>query len=435
MKQLRWIPLLMVGVVMVMNYSCKKYDLYDQEKAQEINDSVMPIDSVDIHHNWMLYNSAAVTVIANDNVGAQWVKVLTADPRVSTEAEVATQAPISDGGTANLSFSYPKRLDSLFLAMVDDEGLYTVTRFKPDVEQTVYFTKPLYRKQLISYTPQPQIFVVCFEEEMPYIIDADNDYNDIVLNLSYERTGEREIRFHVQLAAVGIDKQVGAAIRLKNFKYNNIESITTVGDASFNKNPQGEEVPNQILTVHKNKELLLESMKDRDAVINLFCDGHWATGVLRSSDEDYGRMVRKRYNVTTGSSENAQTMVPREVTYVVTFKKGVSIENLNFDLLDPFIIKMFLGGIYEVHPFAYRHDNVLNVFTYDELIRIPWSLTIPYSKFRHPLEGVNIGFKKKDIMGFGAYGLRGHSFGEWSMDQNKSIDWYLNEYATENQVY
>ena len=146
-------------------------------------------------------------------------------------------------------------------------------------------------------------------------------------------------------------------------------------------------------------------------------------------------MVRKRYNVTTGSSESAQTMVPREVTYVVTFKEGISIENLNFDLLDPFIIKMFLGGIYEVHPFAYRHDNVLKVFKYDELIRIPWSLTIPYSKFRHPLEGVNIGFKKKDIMGFGAYGLRGHSFGEWSMDQNKSIDWYLNEYATENQVY
>ena len=435
MKQLRWIPLLIMGIVMVMNYSCREYDLYDEKKTQEINDSVMPIDSVDLHHNWMLYNSAAVTVIANDNVGAQWAKVLTADPRVSTEAEVAAQVPISDGGTANLSFSYPKRLDSLYLAMVDDEGLYTVTRFKPDIEQTVYFTRPLYRKQLISYTPQPQMFVFCFEEEMPYIIDADNDYNDIVLNLSYERTADREIRFHVQLAAVGVDKQVAAAIRLKNYKYTDIESITTVGNASFNKNPQGEEVPNQILTVHKNKELLLESLKNREAVINLFCDGHWATGVLRSSDEDYGRMVRKRYNVTTGSSENAQTMVPREVTYVVTFKKGVSIDNLNFELLDPFIIKMYLGGIYEVHPFAYRHDNVLNVFKYDELIRIPWSLTIPYSKFRHPLEGVNIGFKKKDIMGFGAYGLRGHSFGEWSMDQNKSIDWYLNEYATENQVY
>ena len=435
MKQLRWIPLLIMGIVMVMNYSCREYDLYDEKKTQEINDSVMPIDSVDLHHNWMLYNSAAVTVIANDNVGAQWAKVLTADPRVSTEAEVAAQVPISDGGTANLSFSYPKRLDSLYLAMVDDEGLYTVTRFKPDIEQTVYFTRPLYRKQLISYTPQPQMFVFCFEEEMPYIIDADNDYNDIVLNLSYERTADREICFHVQLAAVGIDKQVAAAIRLKNYKYTDIESITTVGNASFNKNPQGEEVPNQILTVHKNKELLLESLKNREAVINLFCDGHWATGVLRSSDEDYGRMVRKRYNVTTGSSENAQTMVPREVTYVVTFKKGVSIDNLNFELLDPFIIKMYLGGIYEVHPFAYRHDNVLNVFKYDELIRIPWSLTIPYSKFRHPLEGVNIGFKKKDIMGFGAYGLRGHSFGEWSMDQNKSIDWYLNEYATENQVY
>ena len=435
MKQLRWIPLFMVGIVMVMNYSCKDYDLYDEEKSQEINDSLMPIDSVDKYHDWMLYNTASVTVNANDNVEAQWVKVLTADPRVSTEAEVATQANITDNGTVRLSFNYPKRTDSLYVALIDNEGLYTVTRFKPGSQQEVDFSAPLYRKQLIGYIPQPQVFVFCYEEEMPYIIDADNDYNDIVFYLSYERTGDRELRFHVQLAAVGTDKQVAAAIRLKDFKYTDIESITTVGNTSFNKNPQGEEVPNQILTVHKNKELLLESMNDRDAVINLFCDGHWATGVLRSSDEDYGRMVRKRYNVTTGSSESAQTMVPREVTYVVTFKEGVSIENLNFDLLDPFIIKMFLGGIYEVHPFAYRHDNVLKVFKYDELIRIPWSLTIPYSKFRHPLEGVNIGFKKKDIMGFGAYGLRGHSFGEWSMDQNKSIDWYLNEYATENQVY
>jgi hypothetical protein len=49
---------------------------------------------------------------------------------------------------------------------------------------------------------------------------------------------------------------------------------------------------------------------------------------------------------------------------------------------------------------------------------------------------VNIGFKKKDAMGFGAYSsYRGHTFGEWSMNHNLANDWYLNEYATENQVY
>ena len=71
-----------------------------------------------------------------------------------------------------------------------------------------------------------------------------------------------------------------------------------------------------------------------------------------------------------------------------------------------------------------------------EIVKLPWALTIPYKKFRHTLEGVNIGFKKKEIMGFGAYSsVRGHTFGEWSMNSNLAQDWYLNEYATDNQVY
>ena len=268
---------------------------------------------------------------------------------------------------------------------------------------------------------------------MPNIVDPDFDYNDVVLHLSYERTGDHEIRFHVQLAAVGTDQQVGAAMRLRNFKYNDIDSIFTVGDVSFNVNNQGNEVPNQILVVHKKKDMLLESLSDNEAVINLFCDAHWATGDLLK--EDFGMMERKHYNVTKGSSASAQTMVPREITYVVKFKDNVNIEFLDFALIDPFIIKLFNGGIYEVHPFPYRSDNVLNKFTLDEYNRVPWSMVIPYKKFRHPLEGVNLGFKKKDTMGFGAYGYKGHSFGEWSMDHNKSQDWYLNEYATENQVF
>lgn len=433
MKQLRWIPLQIVAVVTAMNISCKENDLYDKIIAQEINDSVMPFDSVDKYHDWLLYSSATVTVKANDNVGTHWVKVLTADPRKSTEAEVAAQANITDDSSTKLSFCYPKCIDSLFVALVDNEGLYTVTRFKPSSQYEVDFSNPLYRKQMISYIPQPQVFVYCYEGEMPNIVDPDFDYNDIVLHLSYERTGDREIRFHVQLAAVGTDQQVGAAIRLRNFKYNDIDSIFTIGDASFNKNNQGKEVPNQILVVHKDKDLLLESLNDKDAVINLFCDGHWATGDLLT--EDYGMMERKRYNVTKGSNASAQTMVPREITYVVTFKENVDIQFLNFNLIDPFIIKLFNAGIYEIHPYPYRSDNVLNKFTLDEYVRVPWSMVIPYKKFRHPLEGVNIGFKKKETLGFGAYGYRGHSFGEWSMNHNLSQDWYLNQYATENQVY
>lgn len=434
MRRFRWITMLIVAVVVVTNYSCGNHDLFDQQITQNISDSLSPVDSLDRYHNWLLTDSRSVTVVANANVNAQWLKILTADPRQDADAEVATQVMIADGETTSLSFCYPKILTTLYAALVDDQGLYTVATFTPN-DRKVDFSDPLYTKQMISYTPLPQTFVYCYEEEMPDFLKVDFDFNDVILNISYERTGEREVRFHVQLAAVGTDRQVGAAIRLKNFKYDEIESITTEGDASFNVNNKGQEVPKQILVVHKKKDPLLESLNDRDAVINLFCDAHWATGALQTGDENYGVLQRKLYNVKKGSGTDYQTMVPREITYIVTFKDKSGLEYLDFDLIDPFIIKEYNGGIFEVHQYANRNDCVLNDYKIAEIVKLPWSLVIPYKKFRHPLEGENIGFKKKNVLSFGAYGKRGHSFGEWSMNHELSQDWYLNEYASDNQVY
>ena len=433
MRHLKWMTVLFVAAVVVANFSCTNRDLFDQEITQNISDSLSPVDSLDKYHNWLLTNTRSVTVEANANVNAQWLKILTADPRQEADAEVATQVMIKDGEKTSLSFCYPKLVTKLYAALVDDEGLYTVTAFTPD-DYKIDFSNPLYTKQLISYRPQPLTFVYCYEQEMPDFLKVDFDFNDVILNISYERTGEREVRFHVQLAAVGTDRQVAAAIRLRNFKYDEIDSITTLGGASFNVNSKGEDVPNQMLVVQKRKELLLESLNDKDAVINLFCDAHWATGDLLT--ENFGMIDRKYYNVNKGSGSNYQTMVPREVTYIVTFKDKSGLEYLSFDLIDPFIIKNYNGGIFEVHQYANRNNWVLYEYKVAEIEKLPWALVIPYKKFRHPLEGINIGFKKKDIQGFGAYSTyTGHTFGEWSMNHNLAQDWYLNEYATENQVY
>ena len=435
MRCFRWITLTMVAAIVVATNSCTSHDLFDQQVTQSISDSLSPVDSLDRNHNWLLTKTRSITVEANANVNAQWLKILTDDPRLSEDAEVATQVMITEGQkTYNMSFCFPSIVTTLYAALIDDQGLYTVTAFSPE-DRKVDFSEPLYTKQNILYTPQPQTFVYCYEEEMPDFLKVDFDFNDIILNISYERTGEREIRFHVELAAVGTDRQVGAAIRLKNFKYDEIESVTTVGGASFNVNTNNEEVPNQILVVHKDKTpLLMSNTENKEAVINLFCDAHWATGAMRAKEEDYGMMERKRYNVGRGTGY--QTMVPREVTYIVTFKDKTGLEYLNFDLIDPFIIKEYNGGIFEVHQFANRNDWVLHEYKIAEIVKLPWALTIPYKKFRHTLEGVNIGFKKKEIMGFGAYSsVRGHTFGEWSMNSNLAQDWYLNEYASDNQVY
>lgn len=435
MRRLRWMTLMMVAAVVVANYSCTNRDLFDQEITQKISDSLSPVDSLDKYHNWLLTDSRSITVVANANVNAQWLKILTADPRQDDNAEIATQVMIADGESTYISFCYPKLVTTLYAALIDDQGLYTVTSFTPN-DNKVDFSEPLYTKQVITYMPQPQTFVYCYEEEMPDFLKVDFDFNDVIMDISYERTGEREMRFHVKLAAVGTDHQVGAAIRLKNFKYDEIESITTEGGASFNVNNKDEEVPNQSLFVHKSKELLLQSSNtDKDAVINLFCDAHWATGTLRSSDENFGMFERKRFNVSKGSGTDYQTMVPREVTYIVTFKDKSGLEYLSFDLIDPFIIKNYNGGIFEVHQYANRNNWVLYEYKVAEIEKLPWALVIPYKKFRHPLEGENIGFRKKNVLSFGAYGKRGHSFGEWSMNHTIAQDWYLNENATESLVY
>ena len=435
MRCFRWITLTMVAAIVVATNSCSSHDMFDQQVTQNISDSLSPVDSLDRNHNWLLTKTRSITVEANANVNAQWLKILTDDPRLSEDAEVATQVMITEGQkTYNMSFCFPSIVTTLYAALIDDQGLYTVTAFSPE-DSKVDFSEPLYTKQNILYTPQPQTFVYCYEEEMPDFLKVDFDFNDIILNISYERTGEREIRFHVELAAVGTDRQVGAAIRLKNFKYDEIESVTTVGGASFNVNTSGQDVPDQMLVVHKDRTpLLMSNTENKEAVINLFCDAHWATGDLLT--ENFGLIQRKRYNVNKGSGTGYQTMVPREVTYIVTFKDKTGLEYLNFDLIDPFIIKEYNGGIFEVHQFATRNDWVLKEYKIADIVKLPWALTIPYKKFLHTLEGVNIGFKRKDIIGFGAYSkVRGHTFGEWSMNSNLAQDWYLNEYASESQVY
>ena len=217
MKHLRWIIPLIVTVILVANSSCSpNQELFDPVATQAISDSLSPVDSIDKYHNWMLTNTRSITVTANANVNARWLKILTADPRKDPNAEVATQVMIADGETTFMSFCFPKIVTTLYAALIDNEGRFTVTAFSPN-DTKVDFSEPLYTKQLISYIPQPQTFVYCYEQEMPDYTNLNFDYDDCVLGIAYERTGEREMRFHVTLRAVGTDRPMSAALHLKNF--------------------------------------------------------------------------------------------------------------------------------------------------------------------------------------------------------------------------
>ena len=209
----------------------------------------------------------------------------------------------------------------------------------------------------------------------------------------------------------------------------------TVDSASFNRTGD-DDLPNQMKTVvRKEKEEFYNSFLSRgihdEAVINLFGDAHWATGDLLSVN--FGMMKRKKYNVSKTVGEDNQQFVPRNVTYVVTFKSASGLNNFSMNQMDPFIMVMYNGGIFEVHQFVYREAQTLYNYSGSKIKNLPWALCIPKKDFRWALEGVNIGFFMREQHRYGAYQASGHSFGEWAMDQTKAIDWY--EFPTSNYVF
>ena len=428
MKKFHLASLCAILIMIIAGSACKR-EMYDEQTHQDMMDSVSPVDSVDAMHTWILTTTKTLIVTTPDTGAIKMVKILTANPRETGNAEVVGEAYAAAGKKVTMAVTYSNRLTTLYAAAVDSSDYYTITRFQPDASSSVDFSNATVVHEKMPYVPQPQQYTYCYERQYDLALEYDFDYNDIVLRVSQERTGEKEMRYHVQLAAVGLDIQMAAAINMLGFKYDDIESVKTVDSLSFNTT-NGKDVPDQILTLSKNKDFFVRG-RNNEAVLNLFVDSHWATGDLL--EENYGMMDRKMYNVSKSSGGDYQLMVPRTITYIVKFKDADALNMASLDRLDPFIYYGFNGANFEIHMYPYRNNQTLNAYPPSTIKTLPWALCIPSSTFRWPLEGVNMGFIMKGSHLFGAYSKYGHSFGEWAMDRNSSLDWY--EYPTDNQVF
>lgn len=428
MKKFHLASLCAILIMIIAGSACKR-EMYDEQVKKSIMDSVSPVDSIDALHTWILTTTKTLMVTTPDTGAIKMVKILTANPRETGNAEVVGEAYAAAGKTVTMAVTYSNRLTTLYAAAVDSSDYYTITRFEPNVSSAVNFSNATVVHEKIPYVPQPQQYTYCYERQYDLALEYDFDYNDIVLRVSQERTGEKEMRYHVQLAAVGLDIQMAAAINMLGFKYDDIESVKTVDSLSFN-NTNGKDVPDQILTLSKNKDFFVRGLNN-EAVLNLFVDSHWATGDLL--EENYGMMDRKMYNVSKSSGGDYQLMVPRTITYIVKFKDADALNMASLDRLDPFMYYGYNGANFEIHLYQYRNNQTLNAYPPSTIKTLPWALCIPSSTFRWPLEGVNMGFIMKGSHLFGAYATYGHSFGEWAMDRNSSLDWY--EYPTDNQVF
>ena len=426
MKDIRWrIGVALCGVMMVSG--CVR-NQFDQQRYEEIVEEESPTPNVDENHDWMM--STIMTLVVDpsgvDNINL--VRIFTENPAETDFAEVVDEAYSSGDNKIVMNISYPIRLETLYAAAVDSEDYYTIVSFNPNSSSSINFANPIVKHQKMPYHYLYQTYEYLYEEEYPQ--PGDYDFNDVVLRISMERSSDIQLRFNVQLAAVGGTKQMGAAIRLAGYKYNEIESVKTVDNASFDITGVGE-LPDMYRTMIQDKSLLQQSMNG-EAVLNLFADAHWATGDRIISEN--GSITRKRYNVSYEKSDDYGTFYPREITYIVTFKNGVDISSLTLDGLDPFIIEEYNGNKYEVHTHHYAKAQVLYPNPSSDAHNLPWAFCIPYDKFYWPLHDVAIGFQAKSKRySYGAYPYLGRSFGEWAADRTKCLDWYL--YPDKYEVY
>ena len=404
--------------------SCHR-NVFDADDYKEIVEKAQPVENIDKSHTWELTSTYYVSVsTVGVSMGTQHVMILSGNPTQGEGAEILAQLTMTDDETKYLAFAAPSTQRQFYAALVDAAGTYTITSFRSN-ERSINFLEPIATKVKIdTRLVGLQAFSYCFEDEIPK--PGDYDFNDVVLRISQERTADNQITLNVTLAAVGSLVQVAAGIRLVDFTYDDIESVTTLDGESFDQGYK-----KSVLPYIEGDNFLLKGIGDVP-VVNLFEDAHWATGATAYTSEGY--IPRYKYNVSKTTDASHEIIAPRTISYVVTFRNTALLDYFTLNQLDPFVICEYNGILMEEHAvYQYRTTPVLHEYTQPANATIlPWALVVPSGSFRYPLDGQNIGFYKDGAM-FGAYMASGHGFGEWAANHSKSTDWY--GYPASNMVF
>jgi hypothetical protein len=93
--------------------------------------------------------------------------------------------------------------------------------------------------------------------------------------------------------------------------------------------------------------------------------------------------------------------------------------------MDPFIVTLYNGARFETHLDYLKNSQVIYNYNLEQNIKdLPWALIIPTGDFKYPLEGQQMGFRKRTSTGIvfndGAY----TDFGEWVENYKACHDWY-----------
>lgn len=403
---------------------CRKMEIDTAQWKALVQNNYL-VDTVDTYHEWDLLQTRALTIQADFyNPDLERVQILTGNPYAEEGVEIVTERFVKPGETVNPVFHVPFIDKQFYAAAVTTQGQYTVVPFGED--NTANFSNP--NKSIstgILNRPTYQTYTYLFEEDFP--LPGDFDFNDVVLRISQQAVNDSTLKLKVTLSAVGATKQVGAAIRMPNIPFNKVKRVAIEEGIRFDEG----------LTTERyfidNEKVYVEG-HDGNLVINLFDDAHWCL----LPKEEYGQVVRMFYNTRKFEVKNESTNVPEQSrTYIIYLNSGINASYLELPDIDPFIMESGTGLCYEVHTYKYKYDeaiwNYSNGPTADD-DRVPWALLIPDGQFHYPVEAMFIGrYRNGEVTG--AYSRVGHSFGEWGRDRNKSLDWWLYDYANKAQVY
>jgi LruC domain-containing protein len=403
--------------------SCRRM-VIDTGQWREIIQQNYLIDSVDQLHTWDLLKTRAIRVnVKLTDSTITRAQILSGNPYTTENVEILADRFCTNYSVVSPTFTVPATTTEFWVAAVNSQGKYYVMPVGD--ESSIVLGGPEVITSGVLNRPSYQTFTYLFEEDYP--LPGDFDFNDVVLRISQQPKAQNILKLTVTLAAVGATKQIGAAIRLPQLNYSDVEKVTIDEGARFD---EGYGVQRYFIS---DDEVLVEG-RDGSAVINLFDDAHWCL----SREVKNGQVARMYYNTRTYEVKDESTTVPTvSRTYNIYLREGLDASFYQLADIDPFIIENSSSLVVEVHTFKHKYDEAIWHYTNGpggEDDMVPWALLVPDGDFHYPVEGMFLG-RYRDGESTGAYSRWGHSFGEWGRDHTKSQDWWLYNNATKSQVY
>ncbi len=415
------IVVLLAGMMTLV--SCNN-EMFEQEVYDKIVTQVFPIDPIDSTHTWNSSTQRTITVRINGNIeNMEKVQILNYNPDENNNAEILAELSYPEEGNSYIMyFATPEILTKFYAAIKTTDDKYYIAPFTSSDSQ-VSFTN----KTALDYDGELDYlaYTYCFEENFPE--PGDYDFNDCVMRISIQPgDNTNQVKMKVTLAAVGATKPIAAAVKIKNFSYDQIEKVEIEDGKPFD-----DEYP---LTKGLIRDAsTLQKGQNEEPVIRLFEDAMWC--LAHNNADNVGELTRYKINVNNEEDEKTyKNYEPVTKTYIITLKESVASITQNFTLeyLDPFIVIQYNNNNWETHVYKDRLAKVLYDYYFLASTHITWGLCVPTGYFRWPLEGVVVGTYKDGVLS-GAYRDYNHSFGQWAAKKSTSKDWYL--YPSETSVF